>query len=264
MSRLNGKVIVLTGAAGHIGSVGAQMLHDEGARLVLFDHSRDVEDVAARLNSATAGAVACIGDVTAEADVRRCISATLETFGRLDGLWNNAAALEFDFLSRDTTIAELELDYFERAISVNLLGAFLFCKYAIPEMRNAGGGSIVNTSSIGSTRGDTAWSAYGVSKAGLNRLGLDVATQYGGSNIRCNTVVVGSIPNPLRMDEITFGDHTMSEYQLINRPGRPADVGHAAVFLLSDESSFITGGSIRVDGGVNVFQPWVISRRRLQ
>jgi NAD(P)-dependent dehydrogenase (short-subunit alcohol dehydrogenase family) len=265
MGRLDGKAIVMTGAAGFIGSTCARIIRDEGAQLLLVDVSPTVTDVAGELNTlARQEVIACVADITVESDVERCISTAVKRFGQIDGLWNNAAALSFDFLSLDTCIVDLDFDYFKRAITVNTLGAFLLCKYAIPEMTRLDTSSIVNTSSIGSTRGDEAWSAYGVSKAALNRLTLDVATQYGGRGLRCNTVIVGSIPNPERMAEIAFGEHTMSEYQLLTRPGRPEDIGQAVVFLLSDESSFITAESIRVDGGINAFQPWLIDRRRQQ
>ena len=174
----------------------------------------------------------------------------VDHFGRLDVLHNNAALTDSDFLKRDTPVTELDLEVWERTLAVNLTSQMLTCKHAIPEMVRHGGGSIINMSSGASLKGDRTRTAYGVSKAGVNTLTMYVATSHGKQNIRVNTIVPGLIiTDAVRAhlnDEILAG---LGRAILTTHLGEPDDIANTVVFLASEESRYITGQMILVDGG---------------
>ena len=167
-------------------------------------------------------------------------------------LHNNAALTESDFLSRDTQVTELALEVWERTMAVNLRSQMLMCKHAIPEMVRDGGGSIINMSSGASLKGDRTRTAYGVSKAGVNALTMYVATSHGKQGVRVNTIVPGLIITDAVRAHLTermlagLGRATLTPYV-----GEPDDVANLVVFLASDESRYITGQMIAIDGGMS-------------
>ena len=184
--------------------------------------------------------------------MKATIKATVARFGRLDVLHNNAALTESDFLSRDTQVTELSLEVWERTMAVNLRSQMLMCKHAIPEMVRDGGGSIINMSSGASLKGDRTRTAYGVSKAGVNTLTMYVATSHGKQGVRVNTIVPGLIITDAVRAHLTepmlagLGRATLTPYV-----GEPDDVANLVVFLASDESRYITGQMIAIDGGMS-------------
>ncbi len=251
--RVAGKVAVVTGGAGGIGAATALALAREGAGVAVLDIDRDgAERVAAEIGSAGGDALAVAADVSDEEGVVLAVRTVVDHFGRLDVLHNNAALTDSEFLSRDTSVTDLELEVWERTLAVNLTSQMLTCKYAIPEMVRGGGGSIINMSSGASLKGDRTRTAYGVSKAGVNTLTMYVATSHGKQNIRVNAIVPGLIiTDAVRAhltEEILSG---LSGAILTTHLGEPDDIANTVVFLASDESRYITGQLLSVDGGMS-------------
>ncbi len=253
MGRVDGKVAIVTGGAGGIGSATARALAREGASVVVVDIDDDgAARVAAEIEDSGGTASSVRADLSEEADVVTAIAAAGDRYGRLDILHNNAALTDSDFLSRDTRVTELSMDVFERTMAVNLRSQVLTCKHAIPLMVLTGGGSIVNMSSGASLKGDRTHTAYGVSKAGVNTLTMYAASGHGKQGIRVNTIVPGLIvTDAVRAhltDEIVeaLGRSTLTPFL-----GEPDDIAHLVVFLASDESRYITGQMIPIDGGMS-------------
>jgi NAD(P)-dependent dehydrogenase (short-subunit alcohol dehydrogenase family) len=251
--RVGGKVAIVTGGAGGIGSATARALAREGASVAVLDIDQvGAERVAGEIGDAGGHALAVPADLSEEAGVVGAIRTVVDHFGRLDVLHNNAALTDSDFLKRDTPVTELDLEVWERTLSVNLTSQMLTCKHAIPAMMPDGGGSIINMSSGASLKGDRTRTAYGVSKAGVNTLTMYVATSHGKQGIRVNTIVPGLIvTDAVRAhlnDEILAG---LSRAILTNHLGEPDDIANLVLFLASDESRYITGQMISVDGGMS-------------
>jgi NAD(P)-dependent dehydrogenase (short-subunit alcohol dehydrogenase family) len=190
MGRLAGKVAVVTGAGSGIGEATARLMAREGASIVVADINGTG---AARVADDLDGAVAAEVDVSDEASVVRMIETAVESFGGLDVLHNNATDSSLNAI--DTDIVTLDMAIFDRLVAVNLKGAFMGYKHAIPYMLARGGGSIVNTASVDGFVGRGVRAAYGASKAGIVLLTKSVASQYGTRGIRCNAVAPGLTPN---------------------------------------------------------------------
>lgn len=253
MSRLAEKVAIVTGGAGGIGAATAHELAREGAAVAVVDiDGPKTAGVADEIRRTGARAIALGGNLADERTAQDVVGATLAEFGRVDVLHNNAALTASDFLSRDTTVTEMSLDVWRRSLDVNLGSQLLMCKYAVPEMRKNGGGSIVNMSSEAALKGDRTRLAYGVSKAGVHTLTMYVATSEGKSGVRANTIVPGLI--------LTDAVRAHLSEEIIGRLGRatlttylgvPRDVADLVVFLASDASRYITGQMIAIDGGMS-------------
>ncbi len=253
MGRLDGKVAVVTGGAGGIGAATTRRLAHEGASVMVIDidtegAGRTVEGV-----EAVGGSASLVhADLSDENDVVGAIAFTLERFGRLDILHNNAALTDSDFLGRDTRVTELSLDVWERTLAVNLQSQMLTSKHAIPAMIRTGGGSIINMSSGASLKGDRTRTAYGVSKAGVNALTMYTAAGHGKQGVRVNTIVPGLIITDAVRAHLNesilekLGRQTLTPYL-----GQPEDIADLVVFLASDESRYITGQMITIDGGMS-------------
>jgi NAD(P)-dependent dehydrogenase (short-subunit alcohol dehydrogenase family) len=253
MERLSGRVAIVTGGGGGIGGATARTLAREGASVLVVD----IDDIAAErvvvdIERDGGNAAAFRADLSEEREVVAAISAAMSRFGRLDVLHNNAALTESDFLARDTAVTDLALDVWERTMAVNLRSQMLTCKHAIPEMMKSGGGSIINMSSGASLKGDRTRTAYGASKAGVNALSMYVATSHGKLGIRVNTIVPGLIiTDAVRAhldDRMLAG---LEKTTLTPYLGQPDDIADLVVFLASDESSYITGQMIVIDGGMS-------------
>ncbi|MGH9097055.1 MAG: SDR family NAD(P)-dependent oxidoreductase [Acidimicrobiales bacterium] len=253
MERLIDRVAMVTGGGGGIGGATARALAREGASVVVADiDGAAAERVVAEITEAGGRAFAFQADLSKETEVVSTIDAATSRFGRLDVLHNNAALTESDFLTRDTAVTDLPLEVWERTLAVNLTSQMLTCKHAVPEMVRHGGGSIINMSSGASLKGDRTRTAYGVSKAGVNALTMYVATSHGKQGIRVNTIVPGLIVTDAvraHLDEKTLaglGRSTLTPYL-----GQPDDIADLVVFLASDESRYITGQMIAIDGGMS-------------
>jgi NAD(P)-dependent dehydrogenase (short-subunit alcohol dehydrogenase family) len=252
MSRLAGKVAIVTGGAGGIGAATAHELAREGAAVAVVDiDEAKAAEVADEIRRTGARAIALGGDLAEEHTARHVVQSTVAEFGRIDVLHNNAALTASSFLSRDTTVSEMSLDVWQRSLEVNLGSQLLMCKHAVPQMRK-NGGSIINMSSGAALSGDRTRLAYGVSKSGVHALTMYVATSEGKRGVRANTIVPGLILTDavrahLSADTIgRLGRATLTPYL-----GQPKDVADLVVFLASEQSRYITGQMISVDGGMS-------------
>jgi NAD(P)-dependent dehydrogenase (short-subunit alcohol dehydrogenase family) len=251
--RVRGKVAIVTGGGGGIGGATVAALAREGAAVLGVDVDGDRAETAARTAEATGGtASALTADVSEERGAKEAVRTAIERYGRLDVIHNNAALTDSDFLSRDTQVTELDLEVWERTLAVNLRSQMLMCKHAVPAMVAGGGGSIVNMSSGASLKGDRTRTAYGVSKAGVNALTMYVATAHGKQGIRANTIVPGLIITEAVRAHLseTMVEH-LGRATLTPYVGAPSDVADLVVFLASDESRYITGQMIAIDGGMS-------------
>lgn len=253
MGRLDGTVAIVTGGARGIGAGVVAALAGEGAAVVVADIDvAAASTVAARARSA-GGDVEAIGvDLTDEASVVALVEATVERFGGIDILDNNAALTDPDVLARDGAVAGLDIDVWDAAMAVNLRGQMLMSKHVIPHMVRGGGGSIVNVSSGAALKGDTTRTAYSASKAGIESLTRSIATQYGRAGVRANTIVPGLILTETLRAAIPpdlLGEYTATI--LTPHVGEPRDIADLVRFLVSDESRYITGQTIVIDGGMS-------------
>ena len=260
---LEGRVAIVTGAGGGIGSETARALAEAGARVVLAgpdddDLARATREIAARGHEAVAHPV----DVTEEASVESLVRFTSDRFGRVDVVDNNAGATTFTH--QDVDVTSMTVALWDEIMAINARGPMLVCKHAIPAMLANGGGSIVNISSGLSLAGDLGSVAYAASKAALNSLTRSVATLYGDRGIRCNAIAVGLIRTPAM--EATMPEPLQAIFEkhlLIPRLGRPRDIADMVVFLASDLSAYVTGQTISVDGGFFAKVPTVPDVREL-
>lgn len=238
--RLAGRRIVITGAARGMGMVAAEMFAAEGAKLALCD--RDESAVSAVADRLGGFGAAC--DVSSEADVVRFAAEAEAAMGGVDGLVNSAGI----FLMKP--ILQTGLAEWQRVMDINLTGTMLMCKVLAPAMQRAGGGTMVNISSVGGLRPSTTSGAYCVSKAGVIMLSNALAAELG-PDIRVNTVCPGTVPTDMITD-LLAADGTrdrLTDTPALKRLGRPDDIIKAILFLTLDESSYITGDTMTVDGG---------------
>ncbi len=253
MGRLEGKVAIVTGGGGGIGSATALRLSAEGAAVAVVDiDGGRAESVVRDIDVAGGVALAVPADLSEESDVVGAIQAVVSRFDGLDILHNNAALTESEFLSRDTQVTDLALEVWEQTMAVNLRSQMLTCKHAIPHMVRRGGGSIINMSSGASLKGDRTRTAYGVSKAGVNTLTMYVATSYGKQGVRVNTIVPGLvITDAVRAHLTERMLEGLGRAILVPAPGEPEDIANLVLFLASAESRYITGQMIAIDGGMS-------------
>jgi NAD(P)-dependent dehydrogenase (short-subunit alcohol dehydrogenase family) len=259
MGLLDDKVVIITGAAssGGIGAACARRYAAEGGRVVIADIELDPARLVAREIADSGGeAIALPVDISDESAVVAMIRDGVDHYGRVDVVHNNAGHFQGDFLHRDTAIADLDLAVFDKAIAVDLRGYVAVTKHALPHLIRAGGGSIVNTSSVASTFGGLNHSAYGMAKTAVNALTMYVATQYGRFGVRCNALVLGQVETA-RALEVTDDAYRAGTERHILRGSRakPEEIANAALFLASDESSYVNGHLLRVDGGYAAHMP---------
>jgi NAD(P)-dependent dehydrogenase (short-subunit alcohol dehydrogenase family) len=261
MGRLDGKTVLIVGGGSGAGSTTALRYGAEGAAVCVADiDGGAAEAVAAKIRDAGARAVAVEGDVADERSAHRFVTTTLEELGAVDVVHNNAAAL--NLLAQDQDLTALDADVIDRTFAVNVKGPMLVCKHAVPLMLAAGHGVIVNTASMAAVQADTALTAYSASKAALMSLTRTIAAAYGPRGIRANTIV----PNFMLTERAiaTSGADDLRlrlSERLVDRLGTPDDLANVAVFLASDESSYIQGQAIVMDGGDLAHRPSVSVRR---
>jgi NAD(P)-dependent dehydrogenase (short-subunit alcohol dehydrogenase family) len=245
--RVDGKVVVTTGAASGIGRATALALAREGARLVLGDVADAGEETARDARALGAQAEFVPADVTRQTDVDALVARALSRHGRLDCAVNNAG---IEGALRDT--AEYPEDIFERVIQVNLIGVWRCLRAEVPAMLRTGGGAIVNTASVAGLVGAGALSAYVASKHGVVGLTRSAAIEYAKAGIRVNAVCPGVIDTPM-VDRLSAEMPTLREALIAMKPmgrlGQPEEVAEAVVWLCSDAASFVTGHALAVDGG---------------
>ena len=248
--RLDGKVALITGGASGMGKVASELFAREGGKVVLTDVSDEPGEATAAGITATGGdAVYVHADVSKEADAEAMVAAAVERFGRLDVLYNNAGIMPGDDGSVHLTTEEV----WDKVLAVNVKGVAFGCKYGIPAMLESGGGSIINVASFVAWMGAaTSQTAYTSSKGAVLSMTREIAVEYARKGIRCNALCPGPIETPLLMQLLS--DDAKRQRRFVHIPmgrlGQAEELAKAALFLASDDSSFMTGASLIVDGGV--------------
>ena len=245
--RLEGKVVFISGGSRGQGAAEAKLFAKEGASVVMGDILEDEgKKLEAEINESGGRALFVKLDVTSESNWQEAIGETVRTFGKLDVLVNNAAIYS-RVRVEDTTVEE-----WDRIMAVNAKGVFLGIKHSIPEMRKAGGGSIINISSTAGLVGSPRGSAYTASKGGVRLLTKSTAVQYAADGIRANSIHPGPIDTEMIAENIGTPEGLAQSVARVplGRVGTIDDVAYGALFLASDESSYMTGSELVIDGGV--------------
>jgi len=247
-TRLDGRVAIITGGAGGIGSATARLMTARGARVVIAD----IAVARARaLAAELPGAVACGLDLADEASIRELIVTTMRTCGRLDILHNNAAALDPDLAPLDGDVEHMQTPVWDRTFTVNLRGTMMMCREALPHLKAGGNGAIVNTVSNLALQGHLIQAAYAASKAGLIQLTRSIAASHGRQGVRCNAVAPGMTMTPSLLAAFPLEVRRLVEQETLrDRLGSPEDIAEAAAFLASDAARNITGQVLVCDGGL--------------
>lgn len=244
--RLDGKVALITGGGSGIGKASCVAFAREGAKVVVVDLKKETADATAK----EVGGAGFAGDVSKAKDAEAMIAFAEKTFGKLNVVFNNAGV----FLDDDTSVTETSEETWDRVININLKGVFLGCKYAIPALLRAGGGSIINTASFVAVMGAAVPQiAYTASKGGVLSMTREIAVEFARKNIRANALCPGPVETPLLAE--LLADPARRQRRLVHIPpgrfARPEEMANAALFLASDESSYVNGSTFLVDGGIH-------------
>jgi len=248
MDRLTGKVAIITGGASGLGRVGAELFAREGAMVVVADVS-DGDEVVESITAAGGEATYVRCDVSDEESVKAAVAHAVETFGGLHVLYNNAGVM----LGDDDGPENTPMSVYEKTMDINVRGVLLFCRHAIPAMLESGGGSIVNVASFVAHMGAaTPQIAYTASKGAVLAMTREIAVMYARKGIRANSLCPGPIMTPLLAKFLS--DDAKRNRRLVHIPmgrfGEPTEIANGALFLASDESSWMTGQSLIIDGGI--------------
>jgi len=251
LMRLADKVAIITGSASGMGKYAAELFANEGASVVVTDIAeKDGEETARAIRDAGGKAIFVKANVAVEGEVERMVNAAVDTFGRVDVLYNNAGIMP----AEDGSVTDISETTWDRIIDINLKSAYLCSKYAIPHMVKQGNGSIINVASFVAFMGCTVpQDAYTASKGGMLSLTKSFAVQYGRHGIRCNAVCPGPIETPLL--RFLWTSEEARDLRLnripLGRFGEAKDIVYMALYLASDESSWTTGAWLMVDGGIS-------------
>lgn len=251
MNRLSGKVALITGGNAGIGESIAKLFADEGAAVVVTGRRQAELDRVVREIAGKGGkAVAVAGSVTDEGHAHAAVQQAIASFGKIDVLVNNAGVGDFG-----KRLHEMDDAGWANVLDVNLTGVFRMTRAVIPQMLKQTGGAIVNISSIASLVGIPMLSAYAASKGALDALTRSLAIEYASDGIRCNVVNPGLIDTPMAAPLMANPEQLESLllHYPIRRPGKPEEVASMVLYLVSDESAWVTGGTFRIDGGMTVW-----------
>lgn len=244
--RLKSKVAIVTGAGSGIGEATALTFAKEGARVTVADVVDSAgNDTVEQIRAAGGDAKYVHTDVTSASDIQGMVSTTISNYGKLDVLFNNAG------IAMRLAVADLPEDDWDRCIDINLKGAYLGSKYAIPAMIANGGGSIINTASIYGIVGGPNRAAYVASKGGIVNLTRGMALDYAETNIRVNCICPGYTDTPIIQNivETPAKYKALADQHPLGRLAKPLDIAYGALYLASDESAFVTGIALPIDGG---------------
>ena len=248
--RLDGKVALITGGGSGMGMVASRLFASEGAKIVLTDVADQAGETVVGEIAAAGGEAAFVhADVSVEADAKSMVDAAVERFGRLDVLYNNAGVM----MSADGSVDTMDESVWDTTLAVNVKGVAFGCKYGVPAMISSGGGSIINVASFVAWMGAaTSQTAYTASKGAVLAMTREIAVEYARKGVRCNALCPGPIDTPLLAELLS--DPVRRQRRLVHIPmgrlGRTEELAKAALFLASDDSSFMTGASLIVDGGI--------------
>lgn len=250
--RLPNKVVIITGGAAGIGRASAILFAAEGSKVVVVDcAANEGEEVVRIIRKKGRKSIFIKADVSKSTEVENMVRETIKIFGKIDILFNNAGTVI------GGTIAEVKEEDWDKVIDVNLKSVYLGCKYVIPQMIKRGGGIIINTASVSGMKGLKNRSVYCASKGGIIALSKAIALDHAQDNIRVNCICPGTVDTPsLRQRVEQSKDPEAARKEFINRQplgrlGKPEEVAHAALYLASDEASFITGSCLVIDGGLS-------------
>lgn len=246
------KVAIVTGGAGGIGGSVCRILAELGAKVMVADIAQDrAEALAAEI-----GAQACHVDLGDEDSIKAMFATTLDAYGRLDVINNNAALLTPEMAQRDMDIEHMATEDWDLTYRVNARGTMIACREALKIMTPQGGGSIINTASNLALQGNVIQAAYSSSKAAIIQMTRSIATSHGKRGIRCNAVLPGLTGTPSALGNLPAElRETVEEETLTPFLGAPDDIAHLVVFLASDESRYITGQAMAADGGTSIHIP---------
>jgi NAD(P)-dependent dehydrogenase (short-subunit alcohol dehydrogenase family) len=247
MGRLDGKICVITGAGGGMGREAALLFSEEGAQVCVADVNLEAAESTA---SEARDAFAIQVDVADEASVEAMMDATAERYGGIDVLYNNAGISPND----DASVLDTSVEAWDRVQAVNTKGVFLCCKHGIPYLQQRGGGSVINVASFVAILGAaTSQISYTASKGAVLSMTRELAVQFARENIRVNALCPGPVETPLLLS--IFGDDPAAlerrrTHWPMGRLAKPREIVNGALFLASDESSYVTGSTFLVDGGL--------------
>ncbi len=249
---LQDKVAIVTGGAGGIGGAVCRILANHGAKVMVADIALDrAEALAAEI-----GATACHVDLGNEDSIKAMFAATLNTYGRLDVIDNNAALLTPEMARRDIDIEQVATEDWDLTYRVNTRGTMIACREALKIMTPQGAGSIINTASNLALQGNVIQAAYSSSKAAVIQMTRSIATSHGKRGIRCNAVLPGLTGTPSALGNLPSElRDTVAEETLTPFLGAPDDIAHLVAFLASDEARYITGQAMAADGGTSIHIP---------
>jgi NAD(P)-dependent dehydrogenase (short-subunit alcohol dehydrogenase family) len=252
-SELSNRVALIAGGGGEIGGAIARRFALAGAAVAVADIRRaSAEAVAGEIAKANGSSVAIEADVSQAEDAERSVREAVDAFGKLTTLVNVAAAV-----TPDGTVETLTLEQWNEALAVNLTGAFLMCKYAMPEIRKSGGGTIINITSQLGQIGIAERTPYATSKAALIQFTRCLAVDHARDKIRANSLSPGGVDTARilrRFGSREEANRRRGPAYLLGRPGRPEEIAAGALFLASEESSFMTGADLLIDGGYLAFK----------
>lgn len=254
MGRVQDKVALITGGASGIGLSSAEILAKEGAKVVIADFNEEgAKEAAASIVANGGEAIGVFLDAGDADSIEAAVEQTVEQYGGLHILFNNVGLTN---LQKDLDVVNIDLEEWDRLLNVNLKSVLLGSRFAIPHMAKSGGGSIINTASMAAFVSDPIRAAYGASKAGVAHLTKYIATQYGKDHIRCNAVAPGLILTPAAKRNLSQElQDVFMKYNALPYHGEAEDIGNTVLFLASDESKFITGQTIQVEGGHYLANP---------
>jgi len=256
LKRLENKVVLVTGGASGIGFSAATLLAKNGAKVVIADFNiAGAKELAEALVKEGYEATAVFLDAGDAKSIEAAVEFAVLEYGTLTVLFNNVGLTN---LKKDLDVVNIDLDEWDRLVNVNLKSVLLGSRYAISHMQKAGGGSIINTASMAAFASDQTRAAYGATKAGVVNMTKNIATQFGKDKIRCNAIAPGLILTPAAKNNMPL--ELLDIYKKFNAlpyHGEADDIGHAVVFLASDESKFMTGQTLQIEGGHYLASPTI-------
>ncbi|PYF01652.1 NAD(P)-dependent dehydrogenase (short-subunit alcohol dehydrogenase family) [Rhodopseudomonas faecalis] len=256
MGRLEGKSVIITGAASGIGRAAALLFAAEGAKLIAVDRAEAVHDTAEQARQQGGTAQAMIADAGSEDDVKAMIAKAIASHGRLDALWANAG-ISGGLLP----LAEQSVEHWQDVLRINLIGPFLAIKHAMPHMIAQGAGALLCTASVAGLKAGASGHPYAASKAGVISLVQTTAYSLSGTGVRINAICPGLIETGMTKPVFDGArargtEHKIGQLNPLKRAGQPRELATMGLFLLSDEASYVNGQAIAVDGGLSASMPY--------